>query len=884
MTDYKDRPKFIVVDGNSLAHRAFYALPLLTNRQGEFTNAAYGFTTMLFKVLAQEKPDYVAVAFDKGKITFRHEQYQEYKGHRKSTPAELRPQFPLIKKILGAMKIAVYEMEGYEADDLIGTLVKEGEKEGFYNLIITGDRDALQLVSPQTHVLLTRKGFSQVELYDAQTIEEKYGLKPEQMIDLKGLMGDASDNIPGVPGIGEKTALKLVTQFASVENLLDRLDQLDGKKLAEKLGAYREQALLSKQLATIDCCVPLDPCWDRCCYRKPDYQQLLAIFKDLEFKSLIKDVLEEMKNNSPVHKQQEELKDPVTILDNQEEIKNFLSCLEGDVVAVYPLLAGTDYLTAPILAIGLAGQGGAGAFSWRDDDDWRAKITVIQSQLENEHVKLLLHDAKSASVAFRRRGITLQGIFGDTMLAAYLLNPTASTHSLPDIALEHLNEALVDEDDIHLIAGHRARAIYRLSEVLHEKLRLADMEGLYRQLELPLTSVLAKMELEGVALDSRELEAMGQELSAGIEHLTAEIYELAGEEFNLNSPKQLGFILFEKLGLPPLKKTKTGYSTDAEVLESLASKHVIAAKLLEYRQLVKLKSTYIDGLKNLMDPHTGKVHTTFNQTITATGRLSSTEPNLQNIPVRLEAGRRIRKAFIPAVPGHLLLAADYSQIELRVLAHISEDPGLIDAFNHHQDIHTRTAAEVFGVAMEDVTPDMRRQAKAVNFGIVYGISDFGLARDLGISRKQAKHFIERYFDRYPGVKAYMEAIVAQAREDGYVTTLLKRRRYLPDIFSPNRNIRSFGERTAMNTPIQGSAADIIKLAMLKVDKALAELGLQTKMLLQVHDELILEVPGHELETVISLVREAMEQAYPLKVPLEVDIKYGSNWYDMGKAG
>lgn len=874
-----DAQKMLILDGNSLAHRAFHALPMLTNSQGVVTNAAFGFTNMLLKILKEENPDYVVVAFDKGK-TFRHEKYADYKGTRQKTPQELKSQFPLIWKILEAMKIAMVQLEGYEADDLIGTLAKKAEEKGIKSLIVTGDRDALQLITSLVEVLITRRGITKLEKYDYEAIKKEYDLEPHQLRDVKGLMGDNSDNIPGIPGIGPKTAVKLIKEYGSIENLLANLDQHSSKKQADKIRTYADQALLSKELGTIDCAVSLEMDLEECRYQEPDYSALLEIFKELEFNSLIKEILDKI-NTNPELLPQEALE--VNYIKDSSEFIKLLKNPQSSKIALSFSLKPKDPLKGKVLAIGLAGvEDKIYCFQCQS-----LEITALSGVLEeiftNPEREVICHDLKGCLTLLRRSGFKgkINGKLQDTMLAAYLLNPTASDYELGKLSLEYLNKPFAaDDDNILEQTPLAAQRILELSEVLLEKLEEAGMKELYRQVELPLVKVLSAMELEGIKLDREQLLAMGQELSRGIDALTTEIYQLAGEEFNINSPKQLGVILFEKLNLPPLKKTKTGYSTSAEVLEELAEKHEIVAKILEYRQLMKLKSTYVDGLLNLVNSDTGKVHTTFNQTITATGRLSSTEPNLQNIPIRLEVGRRLRKVFIPSSPENLLVAADYSQIELRVLAHISQDENLIEAFIKEQDIHTRTASLVFGVPMEQVTPDMRYRAKAVNFGIVYGISDFGLSKDLRVSRKEAQEYIDLYFARYPGVKKYMEEVVAQARKRGYVTTLLNRRRYLPELFSSNRNIRNFGERAAINTPIQGSAADIIKLAMLKVCRKLEQASLKITMLLQVHDELIFEVPKKELKPAVEIIREAMESAYQLKVPLKVDVKAGPNWYDM----
>lgn len=865
------KQRFLVIDGSSLAHRAFYALPLLSNRQGIYTNAVYGFLTMLFKILSEEPVDYIAVAFDKGRVTFRTELYAEYKGHRKATPPELSPQFALIRELLKALRIATYELDNYEADDLIGTMAKKAEQQGIEVLILTGDRDSLQLVSPSTKVLLTKKGISQIETYDTAKIMEHYGIQPAQLIDVKGLMGDSSDNIPGVPGIGEKTAVKLIKEYSNLDNVLANIDNIKGAKLKDNLLKYTQQALLSKELATIDCDAPIQFCMDDCRYQTPDYPLLLQYYKELEFNSLIPGVLEEMREVSP--EGDSEAEQPRVLTGLSELITHWQNAMEHRTVAVDLVLEG------PGASFGFATGGQSCGYELKPGEE-KQVIELIKEASQCSTSKLIFHDAKKVMLACGLSDLYQFNLYGDTMLAAYLLNPNGGQRDLAEIALEHLDLPLTEKENIGLYAAEKASVIYRLHEVLLNKLAEAEMRELYTDVELPLVSVLASMEARGVKLDLAQLEEMGQELEKNINKLTEEIYQLAGEEFNINSPKQLSKILFERLGLPPLKKTKTGYSTNAEVLEELAPRHPIVANILQYRQLVKLQGTYVEGLKSLANPVTGKVHTTFNQTVTATGRLSSQEPNLQNIPIRLELGRLIRKAFVPSKEDRLLLAADYSQIELRVLAHISGDANLIDAFNKKQDIHTRTASEVFGVPLELVTPEMRYQAKAVNFGIVYGISDYGLSRDLGISRKEAAKYIDMYFARYPGVKKYIDQVILDAREKGYVTTILNRRRYLPDLFSSNRNIRAFGERAAMNTPIQGSAADIIKLAMIKIEDRLRSRGMETAMILQVHDELIFEVPEDELEEAVQLVRDTMENVMSLKVPLEVDVKVGPNWYDM----
>lgn len=890
------RAKLMLVDGSSLAHRAFHALPPLSSRTGVATNAVYGFINMLEKAIATIKPDYILVAFDKGRVTFRHQTYGEYKAQRKESPEELRSQFPLIKKILEAMQVAILEADNYEADDIIGTLAQKAAKENFETIIVTGDRDAFQLISPQTKVMITRKGISQIELFDLSHLQQELKIKPAQVPDLKGLMGDASDNIPGVPGIGEKTALKLLADFQTVEDILAHRKQIKDKKLASLLDTYAEQAKLSKQLATISCTVPLPEgfSWENCLFRTPDYQSLLAIFQELDFQSLIPAVLEKMKESNSKEETKEKKKG-VLLLQNLPEVEAYLEkAFEREGLFFAPIFGPRGEIKGAGLALS-ATESCAVSFSppYAQESffsspestctaSWEEFITFLKSFLKTKKPKnyFYFHDAKPGVLAFLKAGLEEIPLGGDTLIAAYLLEPTASSYTLSQLSLDHLNTPYLAQEDEIVRAAEEAKLIFKLYPLLKQKLKIAEMEELYERVELPLVSVLARMEQAGIKVDKEELVKIGKELDAGIQRLTQEIYALAGEEFNLNSPKQLGCILFEKLKLPVVKKTKTGFSTSVEVLEELAPQHEIVALIMEYRQLAKLKNTYIDGLIPLINPRTGKLHTSFNQTVTATGRLSSAEPNLQNIPVRLELGRKIRRAFLPSSPQNLILAADYSQIELRVLAHLSGDEALLRAFQQQEDIHTATAAEVFGCSPGEVTPEIRRRAKAVNFGIVYGISDYGLAQSLGIPREEAREYIARYFQRYPGVKRYLEETIARARETGYVTTILKRRRSLPELFSPNRNLRQFGERTAMNTPVQGSAADLIKLGMVAVDQELRQRKLAAKMILQVHDELIFDVPQPEVPEVALIAKNCLENAYPLRVPLKVEIKIGPDWYNL----
>jgi DNA polymerase-1 len=877
----KNSLKFIIIDGNSLIHRAFHALPLLATAKGEYTNGVFGFIKMLFKIIKEDEPDYLAVAFDIGKVTFRHDRFNDYKGTRKVTPDELKPQFQLVKDLLMAMNIPVFELEGYEADDLIGTLIKQGEKAAYENIIVTGDRDTLQLISDRTRVKLTRKGISEIEEFDLEALTQKYGLTPSQFIDLKGLMGDSSDNIPGVPGVGEKTGLKLLHQFGTLENILASIDQIQGEKIKERLFEFGEQALLSKELATISCNAPVTIA-ELVPFNTETWEigKLLELFGRLEFKSLLGEL--PRKKQLPEAGSAEttytitQLSDKTTFDKLQAEAEKagelYLAIDRSGVSEKLPTMAGK--------LNGVALLAKETVFVWLKKDEGAFPIELA-GVLADPKIKKVVHHSKEAYVILHNSGYQLQGITSDPMLMAYLLNPNNSGEDFQGLVLECFGKRLNSrEDDLSGRLVEKALLTRDLANELSGKLGEYELDRLYQEVELPLANVLARMELEGIKVDQHELTSMGGGLTAAIAQLQDEIFSLAGEEFNINSPKQLGSILFDKLKLPAGKKTKTGYSTNAEVLELLADRHPIVAKLLDYRQLVKLKTTYIDGLLKVINPENSRVHTTFNQTVTATGRLSSTEPNLQNIPIRLEQGRQIRKAFVPQGEGRVLLAADYSQIELRVLAHISTDEKLINAFKEGKDIHTKTACQVFEVSPAEVTAEMRRRAKAVNFGIVYGISDFGLSRDLGIQRGEAKRYIENYLANYSGVKAYLEKVIAQARKTGYVTTILNRRRFLPDLQSRNKNIQSFGERTAMNTPIQGSAADIIKVAMLRVEDELSKAKLDCKMLLQVHDELIFDVASAELNQAVVLVKHTMEQAVPLAVPLQVDVKWGYNWYEM----
>ena len=875
-----DKKKLVLIDGNSIAYRAFFALPLLNNDKGIHTNAVYGFTMMLMKILEDEKPTHMLVAFDAGKTTFRHKTFGEYKGGRQKTPPELSEQFPFIRELLDAYGISRYELENYEADDIIGTLSLTAEKDGFEVKVISGDKDLTQLSSPITTVGITRKGITDIEEYTPEHVADKYGLIPEQIIDMKGLMGDASDNIPGVPGVGEKTAIKLLKEFSTLENLLDSIDQVSGNKLKEKLAEFKEQAIMSKELATIERQAPVEVDLDTIAYEGYTREKLISLFKELGFNSLL-----EKLGDEPIETAEHVFEDIDYVI--PEEITEELF---GDHNYFYVEMLDDNYHYADIIGFSIVNETG----HYYLPTDLALKSDVFKKWAEDEQKKKIVYDAKRSEVSLRRYDIHLKGTDFDILMAAYLVNPSENIEDLAAIAKRYQIHNIQSDESFYgkgakrkvpetsKLAEHLVRKSLAMSDLrdkLEDELRENEQYELFEELEMPLSLILADMESCGIKVEQDRLQIMGKELTERLIEIEEKICELAGEKFNINSPKQLGVILFEKLGLYSYKKTKTGHSTSADVLEKLAEDHEIIQYILLYRQLGKLQSTYIEGLLKVINPKTEKVHTRYQQTLTATGRLSSIDPNLQNIPIRLEEGRKIRQAFVPSEKGWVIFAADYSQIELRVLAHIAGDEKLIDAFKHDMDIHTKTAMEVFHVEEDEVTSNMRRQAKAVNFGIVYGISDYGLSQSLGITRKEAGQFIDRYLHTYPGVKEYMDDIIHSARQKGYVTTLMQRRRYLPEITARNFNLRSFAERTAMNTPIQGTAADIIKKAMIDMDEALKDKGLQTRLLLQVHDELIFEAPEEEIETLKKLVPDVMENALELKVPLKVDYAYGPTWFD-----
>lgn len=872
--------KLVLIDGNSLSFRAFYALPLLSNHAGIHTNAVYGFAMLLEKIIKEEKPNHFLVAFDAGKTTFRHSKYSEYKGGRQKTPPELSEQFPYIRQLLDAYHIKRYELDNYEADDIIGTLSRQADEEDFETIIITGDRDLTQLATDNVTIYYTKKGVTDVDHYTPKFIAEKYnGLVPKQIIDMKGLMGDTSDNIPGVAGVGEKTAIKLLNQFESVEGVYEHIEEVTAKKLKEKLINSKDDALMSKDLATINVHSPIEVSLeDTKLTLQDDTTEKIELFKKLEFKQLLADIDTSSTNEEVIDKTFEIEQDfqNVDLNDLNEAVIHFE-------------LEGTNYLKDTILKFGFYTNHQHVVINAEDVKDYKHLV----QWLEDKNTTKIVYDAKKTYVSAHRLGINIENIEFDVMLASYIIDPSRSIDDVKSMVSLYGQNYVKDNITIFgkgkkhhipeepILNEHIAsvtEAIAAVTPTMKSQLEDYNQIELLKDLELPLARILSEMEEIGIYTDINDLKEMEFEIQKKLDVLISNIHESAGEAFNINSPKQLGVVLFETLQLPVIKKTKTGYSTAVDVLEKLQGEHPIIDDILEYRQLAKLQSTYVEGLQKVISKD-HRIHTRFNQTLAQTGRLSSIDPNLQNIPIRLEEGRKIRKAFKPTSKDSVILSADYSQIELRVLAHITQDESLKHAFINGHDIHTATAMKVFNVESDQVDSLMRRQAKAVNFGIVYGISDYGLSQSLGITRKQAKAFIDDYLASFPGVKQYMSDIVKDAKAQGYVETLLHRRRYIPDITSRNVNLRSFAERTAMNTPIQGSAADIIKLAMVKFSEKIKETKYHAKLLLQVHDELIFEIPKSEVEDFSKFVEEIMEQALVLDVPLKVDSNYGATWYD-----
>ena len=880
-------PTLYLIDGNSYIYRAFYAIKGLSNASGFPTNAIFGFTNMLLKVLREKKPDYFAIVFDSPVPTERHKTYEAYKAHRPGMPDELKLQIQPIKEIINAFNISNIEIEGYEADDVLGTIAKKAEKEGLDVYIITSDKDINQILSPKIKTYDTMKD----KITEEKDVVERFGVEPSRFPEIIALMGDASDNIPGVHGIGEKTAVSLLKEFGSIDNIIQNHSRIKKPKLKEAISENIENIKLSLKLATIDTNVPLEISIEEFKPKEPDRTKLLDFLRKFEFSSLLR-LIPEGENTFSHDAKYIIILDKDTFESAVASIKNEVA-IDTETTSKLPMIAelvGISFSIEPEKAyyIPLA-HSYPGMPKQLSKEYVLGKLKMI---LENPEIKKTGHNIKYDLIVLKNEIINLKGIAFDTMLASYLLNPNKTNHNLEDVSMTYLsikklsfnditdkgkkNFREVSIEDATKYSGEDAAVTLKLKYILETEIEKGGLAKLFCDIEMPLIEVLADIEIAGIKIDLPLMEGFSKELKKELAGIEKRIYFLAGEEFNINSPKQLQEILFEKLGLRTLKKTKTGFSTDVGVLEELALEHEFPKEILEHRTLSKLKNTYVDTLPKLVNPHTGRLHTSFNQTVTATGRLSSSDPNLQNIPIRGEWGKRIREAFI-ADEGHLLLSSDYSQIELRVLAHLSQDEGFIEIFKSDGDIHTRTACELFGITPENVTSEMRRRAKTVNFGIVYGISPYGLSQQLGIHPEKAKFYIDTYFMRHSGVKNYINTKINKAAETGYVSTIFQRKRAIPELKSTNKNIRQLGERLAMNTPIQGSAADIIKIAMINIWRRLKKEGLRTKMLLQVHDELLFEVPIKEKDKVQSLVREEMENAVKLDVPLKVDIGVGKNW-------
>ena len=894
---------FVLIDGNSIMNRAFYGImgsKMLTTKDGKYTNAVYGFLAILFKLIEDTNPKYMAVAFDLKAPTARHKLYEGYKANRKGMPDELAEQMPLIKEILRAMNIDIVEKEGYEADDVLGTLSRYGEKQGLHVTILSGDRDTFQLATDNVTIRIprTKGGKTETDLFDRNKIIETYGIEPKQLIEVKGLQGDSSDNIPGVPGIGEKTALSLIQKYGSIDNLYDKIekdeDDLKGKQ-REKIKDNKELAELSKTLGTINLEVPIEDTLEQFKVEEWDKEKVLKLFKELNFNRYI----ERFHLTGEKNSQEENYKIEFKMI--EKSIKEVIDIVKAQKSMTFYLQTEADESPENIIKEKITGM------SVYNSDTQEAyyiklnqeEVAQLKEILEDAEIKKTSINLTKVYILLKQADITLDGIENDISIGAYILNPTNNKLDLKNLAMQYLEldiEEYIGEEDnqkqMTLFEENNVQndkkasekynlyvyVIEKINTIILQKLKETNSFDLYTNIDMPTVEVLSSMQWNGMYVDEQELSAFGEELTSQIEVLTKVIHEMAGEEFNINSTKQLGEILFEKMKLPVIKKTKNGYSTDVDVLEKLKREDPIIGKILEYRQLMKLNSTYVEGLKPFINPKTKRIHSFFHQTITATGRISSTEPNLQNIPTRFELGKRVRKVFKPE-EGKVYIDADYSQIELRVLAHISEDKHMIDAFNHNEDIHKQAASKVFKTPIDEVTKEQRSNAKAVNFGIVYGISDFGLAEQLGISRKKAKQYIDEYLTEYAGIKEFMENIIEKAKEKGYVETLFHRRRYVPELSSKNYMVRQFGNRVAMNTPIQGTAADIMKIAMINVNKELKKRGLEAKIVLQVHDEMMIEAPESEKEEIKDIMKREMESAIQLKIPLVAEISEAKNWYD-----
>jgi DNA polymerase-1 len=857
----------------------------MKNSNGLHTNALYGFHNMLDNKITKENPTHAMVAFDAGSTTFRHEYFDDYKGGRDKMPAELSEQMPYLKELLTAFGIQNYELPNYEADDIIGTLANEAAEEGYDVVILTGDKDLTQLATENIRVDITVKGVSNIEEYTPASVEELMGVRADQVVDYLGLSGDPSDNIPGVTGVGDKTAIKLLKEYDTMENLYENIDEMNKSKRKENLINEKETAFLSKKLAQIDTQAPIEIKADKLSYTGRDMEKLIAFYKEMDFNSH----LEKLDTEEYMDLLSDESDHDIQF----EFVEEITADMFADQTALYLEILDDNYHQAPIEAVAW----GTDQQVYVTDIETALASNPFKTYLGNEDQKKLTYDAKANYVALMLREVELAGVAFDVMLASYLLTSEDSSGDMKDVTEKHGHQGLLpdeavygkgkkiavpeDKEKMYQHVASKVDAIFRLKETMSEELAENEQEELLYDIELPLSFILGEMEIDGIKVDGQQIENLQTEFAEILTEIEETIYEYAGETFNINSPKQLSEILFEKMGYEPIRKTKTGYSTAQDVLEKLRDEAPIVDYILRYRQIAKIQSTYVDGLLKVIDEETSLVHTRYQQTVARTGRLSSVDPNLQNIPIRLEEGRKIRKAFVPRADDWQLFAADYSQIELRILAHISKDEHLIETFKRNEDVHTTTAVRVFGLdSADEVTPNMRRDAKAVNFGIVYGISDYGLSESLNISRKEAKEYIDTYFERFPGVKAYIDEIIREAKDTGYVETIFRRRRYLPDINSRNFNVRSFAERTAMNTPIQGSAADIIKVAMVQMAKRLDEEGLEAKMLLQVHDELVFEAPAAEIPQLEKLVEDTMEHAIELSIPLSVESDAGDTWYDL----
>ena len=896
--------RLVLIDGNSIMNRAFYGImgsKMLTTKDGKYTNAVYGFLAILFKLIEDTNPQYMVVAFDLKAPTARHKLYDGYKANRKGMPDELAEQMPMIKEILMAMNIDIVEKEGYEADDVLGTLSRYGEKQGLEVVILSGDRDTFQLATDKVTIRIprTKGGKTETDLFNREKIVETYGIEPKQLIEVKGLQGDASDNIPGVPGIGEKTALSLIQRFGSIENLYNKIenneDGLKGKQ-REKIVANKDLAILSKTLGTINLDVPIEDTLEQFKVEEWDKEKVLKIFKELNFNRYIERFnLGEFNSNSEesvykieFNEREKTIEQIIELVQQQKEMIFYIQTQKNN---------NEDYIIKEDIT-------GISVYNKEKNEVYYLNLTnenikQLKEILEDNEIKKTGINISKTYILLKQQGITLGGIENDISIGAYILNPTNNKLDIKNLAMqylefdidEYIDDDKTDEQQLTLFDENKendkneskkyniyAYLVEKINEIIIKKLEETNSIKLYKEIDMPTIEVLSNMQWNGMYVDEKELEEFGKELTSQIDILTKIIHEMAGEDFNINSTKQLGEILFEKMKLPVVKKTKNGYSTDVDVLEKLKKEDPIIEKILEYRQLVKLNSTYVEGLKPYINPKTKRIHSFFHQTITATGRISSTEPNLQNIPTRFELGKRVRKVFKPE-NGKIYVDADYSQIELRVLAHISKDEHMIQAFKNNEDIHKQAASKVFKTPIDEVTKEQRSNAKAVNFGIVYGISDFGLGEQLGISRKLAKQYIEEYLSEYAGINTFMENIIEKTKEKGYVETLFNRRRYVPELSSKNYMVRQFGKRVAMNTPIQGTAADIMKIAMINVYKRLKDENLEAKIVLQVHDEMMIETSDKEKEQVKKIIKQEMESAIKLEIPLIAEISEAKTWYD-----